>query len=450
MARGQLSGTRVIVAGAGLAGLVAARELEAAGAAVTIVESRERVGGRVHTIRGLPYRQHAEAGADLIESEQEHVRALAADMGLETVRILRSGFGFYGPDRAGRRRIYHRPTGLKEIAGRLRTEVVDYCMAEQRWDSAIATVLGRQSVADWLRHVNGGPSFAAGLRGLRGFFLADPEDLSLLALVDQFAFGDTPGTGRIFRIAGGTDALPRELARRLRGQVLLETIVRQVRQEVRGVRVTIEERSGRRELTADYLIAALPATTLRHVEFDSTLPQEQRHAIASLKYGPATRMLLQFDRPFWRKPGRPRAFGTDLPTGAVWDATEHQRGRAAILSLLAGGSASRELRGIVQTEGEQGVVRRLSWIGRPSRLIGTRLVTWEDDPWSLGGYAVFDPAFDPGLRAWLARPAGRILFAGEHTSARWQGYMNGAVESGKRAAAEVRRLAETQTTNGLD
>jgi monoamine oxidase len=62
---------------------------------------------------------------------------------------------------------------------------------------------------------------------------------------------------------------------------------------------------------------------------------------------------------------------------------------------------------------------------------------WEDDPYARGGYAFFDPGFDPDLRAWLARPAGRVFFAGEHTSVRWQGYMNGAVESGRRAAAEV-------------
>jgi len=69
-------------------------------------------------------------------------------------------------------------------------------------------------------------------------------------------------------------------------------------------------------------------------------------------------------------------------------------------------------------------------------------LTWEDDPWWRGGYAVFDPSFDPSLRPWLARPAGRVVFAGEHTSLRWQGYMNGAIESGKRAAAEVRVLSE--------
>src|SRR5689334_1080273 len=105
MPGGPLSGVNVVVAGAGLAGLSAARELEHRGASVTVIEARTRVGGRVWTLREpFAARQHAEAGADLIEGEQEHVRALARELGLHPVRILRRGFGFYGPDGRGRRR----------------------------------------------------------------------------------------------------------------------------------------------------------------------------------------------------------------------------------------------------------------------------------------------------------------------------------------------------------
>ena len=94
-ARG-LSGKSVIVAGGGLAGLSAARALEARGAAVTVVEARNRVGGRVWTLRSqFAGGQHAEAGADLIEEEQEHVLALARELGLKPVRILRDSFGYY-------------------------------------------------------------------------------------------------------------------------------------------------------------------------------------------------------------------------------------------------------------------------------------------------------------------------------------------------------------------
>jgi monoamine oxidase len=74
-----------------------------------------------------------------------------------------------------------------------------------------------------------------------------------------------------------------------------------------------------------------------------------------------------------------------------------------------------------------------------------RVVSWEDDPFARGGYAFLDPDFDTELRPWLARPCNRIVFAGEHTSVRWQGYMNGAVESGRRAAAEIAALHAVRT-----
>ncbi|HUE84728.1 MAG TPA: FAD-dependent oxidoreductase, partial [Vicinamibacterales bacterium] len=182
---------------------------------------------------------------------------------------------------------------------------------------------------------------------------------------------------------------------------------------------------------------ALPASTAREVVFEPGLPEPQRDAIAHLRYGCATRLLLQFDRRFWKKAGRPLAFGSDLPTGAVWDANEQQKGPRGILSFVAGGRASKELQDILTREGEAGVIRHIEWLGKPSALLASRTIVWDDDPWARGGYAYFDPGFDPLWRAWLARPAGPIVFAGEHTSIKYQGYMNGAIESGLRAAAEI-------------
>jgi monoamine oxidase len=176
------------------------------------------------------------------------------------------------------------------------------------------------------------------------------------------------------------------------------------------------------------------------VQFDPTLHPDQARAFAQLRYGAATRVLLQFSTRFWRKPGRPYAFGTDQPTGAVWDGNEQQSSRPGILSLLAGGRAAAEIRSILE-RGAGVLLSRLEWLGKPSELLTSRSVAWDLDPWCRGGYAYFDPTFPAELRAWLMRASGRIVFAGEHTSERWQGYMNGALESGKRAAAEIRALA---------
>ncbi len=434
---GQLRGVRVLVAGAGFAGLAAARALESRGAQVTVVDARQRVGGRVWTLRtGFRHRQHAEAGADLIDSEQSSVLAIAKELGLTLQPILRGGFGYCGTDRRGRVCVQSVQRSFQSVGDGFGDLIHQYKLSERRWDSAIAKAIARQSVASWLNATRADPWLVSRFRGLRGLFLADPEDLSLLALVDFFAT-DGFGQGRMFRVAEGNDRIATEMARRLSVPVRLGTVVRRVRDVDGRVVARVEERSGLHEIEADYFVSAMPATSVREIEWDARFSDPQRAAYAHLRYGAATRLLVQFERRFWRKTGRPNAFGSDQPTGAVWDGNERQEGREGILSFLAGGRASADLQGILRTEGLPAVIRRLTWLGRPARALASKLVVWDDDPWVRGGYAYFDASFDPLWRDWLARPAGRIVFAGEHTSIRWQGYMNGAIESGQRAAHEI-------------
>ena len=438
-----MRGTSVIVAGAGLAGLTAAYELSRRGAQVTVVEARDRVGGRVWTMRdGFCNGQHAEAGADLIDPDQEAIRRLAKDVGVTLVPILRGGFAYV---RRGTRApvIESGSSGgglWAALARAAEPWVRAYRVSEKRWDGPVARRLAEQSVATWLDDIRADRRTRAMLTGLRGFFLADPANLSLLALVDQLAT-ESSAWDRFYRIRGGNDRFATALAGRLSEPVLLQTRLLAVAQRRGKVRLTLRGQDGQGEMSADALVMALPATMVRRIAFTLSLPVLQRHAFRDLRYGPATKTLLQFDRRFWRRPGRTLAYGTELPIGAIWDGNEEQRGGAGILTLLAGGSASRDTKQLIARGGAEAVAAQLKWLGSTKAVLrAARHVSWEDDPFVRGGYAVFQPGYDPEQRAWLARPHGRILFAGEHTSLHWQGYMNGAVESGLRAAEEVTAL----------
>jgi monoamine oxidase len=436
-----LNGVSVLVAGAGLAGLAAARDLTALGATVTVVDARDRVGGRVWTIRdGFVERQHAEAGGDMINDDQHAIRELASQVGLKLTRILRDGFAMIRPDANGRPHQAARAVrGWDHLASALNGLTTPYSLAERRWDTPITTALARRSVASWLDEVNAGPELRATAAGLRGFFLADPEELSLIALVDQFATdGDSPSWGPMYRIDGGNDRLAAALAAPLGDRLHLNTEVVALSHRGRTVRASVKSGRSLSQINCDYAILALPATLLRRIPLTPALPAQQHDAFVQLKYGRATKTLLQFSKVFWRGRGQPRAYGSPLPFGAVWDGNEEQRGRAGILTFLAGGSASDETQAIAAKEGAKGLASSLEFLGaRAADVTASRQIVWEHDAFARGGYAFFDPSFDPALRGWLARPAGRLFFAGEHTSIKWQGYMNGAVESGRRAAAEV-------------
>ena len=400
-----------------------------------MLEARERIGGRVWTVREGFGGMHAEAGGEFIDDEQEEISKLAKELELRESRVLRGGFAHYRLGNDGRRRMRSASSGWRATEQALKPLVRAYQLNGQQWSGPIADTIARHSIAEWLSKIDATADVRATATTMRGFFVADPEELSLLAYVEQFATGNDPAKRAMYRLRGGNDQLPERMARALHTPVRLRHVVRRIVQTKKGVRITAEHPQ-RTELAADFAIVTAPAPLAAEIEFAPALPEAQRDAFVRLRYGRATKSLLQFDHPSWR---RPRACATDLDLGAVWDGSEDQRRPRAVLILLAAGSASDATKAVLATAGgAEQLAGRLRFFGvRHARLIASRSVSWEEDCWARGAYAFFDSSFPPSARRLLALPWRRVFFAGEHTSVTWQGYMNGAVESGLRAAEEL-------------
>ncbi len=426
--------------GGGLAGLSAARGLIDRGADVHLVEARNRVGGRVWTVRDGGFDDvPLEAGGEFIDGQQDDIRALCADHGLTLQQILREGFGL-ALDLRGRVQLFkgQRPiwSDFKRV---LERDAEAFRAVDCDWSSTAASVIGRHSIDGLLRARQAPDDVRAMVQGLRGSFFADADQLSALVGVELSLRPQDPGHVMLSRIKGGNDRLTEKLAARKGLKMSLQLEVKKIEQHASSISVSAADRAGKLStIKADYVVVAAPAPIVRDLEFVPALPPALRQALKALSPGPATKAHLLFDRAWWRKPGQAQAWESNLDTGAVWEANGS---KPPVLTLLAGGRASQAFRALLEEGGPQRLVRRLSWLGEPEEARDFRSTTWELDPFARGGHCVFGPDFRPEWRAELSRAFGRVAFAGDHTSRKWPGCMNGAVESGARAARDIELIA---------
>jgi monoamine oxidase len=434
-----LKGQRVVVIGGGLAGLVAARDLIARGAAVHLLESRNRLGGRVWTVSDKEFCDTPlELGGEFIDSNQDAIRELCRELKLTLVPVLKEGFGL-ALDVNGRVQVFNGMRNVfAEFKAALSREVDAARTVRCDWNSTIAQAIARHSMWALLQARGASREVLEMAQSLRGFFMADADRLSALVAVELAMLGKDPGHIGVSRIKGGNDRLIQALAKQKGLTITMSSPVTRIEQDDREVRVIAADGSKRGAvIKGDYAVLTAPAPIARTLDFDPAPPASLRRAWQALDSGPATKAHLRFDKAWWRKPGRPRAFGSNLDTGAVWEASGSG---PPCLTLLAGGHASPELRALLEEGGPQRIVRRLSWLGEVAEARDFRSISWELDPHARGAYAVFGPGFKPEWRSELSRAFGRVTLAGEHTSRAWQGYMNGAVESGQRAANEIEMM----------
>jgi monoamine oxidase len=412
---------RVLVVGGGLAGLSCGLDLARAGHGVTVLEASGRAGGRVLTVRGFRDRQWAEAGAELFGRRDLAVMSWASELGLAlapTVRSLRlwlSG-AFVEPDDPMAAEAWLTWRQLPERAGR---GAVGY--------------LDRLTLAEWLAVDPPPPRAVEIFRCIVEPLLGAPiEEVSALwALREAAAWRDDT-----FHLRAGADTLSDAMASRLGERLRLNTAVLSIAQAEAGVELVTHTGE---HLTGDRAVLAIPPPALARIGFDPPLSEAKSQTLAEISMAGALRTILQFKRRVWRRQESSRGDAiTDLPIQHIHEATAGQLGDRGILTVHTTGPEAESLRPLQEREEQYRVLAQVDqvWPGvAPVFELGATH-DWAAQPWIGGMRSVWRPGQLLDLQPGLARPEGRLHFAGEHTQDR-PGTMEAALVSGRRAAWEI-------------
>jgi monoamine oxidase len=449
---------RVAVVGAGLAGLTCAHRLLQAGIESTVYEASERVGGRCWTIRdAFAEGQIAEHGGELIDQGHNQLRNLVQDLGLDLDNLLAS-------EAAGTEAMYlfdGRPYTFAEATDDLKAAWQkihkDASAASYPTLFDLSTTRGREldamSIVDWIEE-----TFEGGIDSPIGQLLdvaytieygADSSEQSSLNLLYLIAYSGQ-GQFRVFgksnekyHVRGGNDRIATMLAQRLGPRIETGSELVALKRNVDGSStLTFRHGSGTKTVTADEVVLTVPFSVLRDSVDLSRAGFEplKLTAIRELGMGTNSKLHVQFSRRHWRSLGSNGETYADTGYQSTWEVSRAQPGTAGILVDYTGGTigatfgsgspSSRAQRFLAQLEPVLPGITS-AWNGRAT------LDFWTGYPWTRGSYSYWKVGQYTKFAGIERARQGNVHFAGEHTSIDFQGYLNGAVETGERAAAAV-------------
>ena len=453
----------VIVIGAGLAGLAAAQEVVRAGRSVIVLEARDRVGGR--TVNGsIGGGEIVEMGGQWIGPTQDRIAAVAKDHGVETFETYNSGDNVYFRNGSLQRYastgplgpIPPDPTGAPEafLAIQQLNDMATRVPREAPWTAAQAAEWDGQTFETWklANTQTEGGRFLIDL-GIESVWSCEPRDVSLLHVLMYIAGAGnetTPGTfDRLIntaggaqerRIVGGSQLISIRMAERLgRKRVILGAPARRIVQGKGFVRVE----SDRLSVTGRRAIVTVPPAVAPFIDFSPRLPGMRAQLFQRFPMGTLYKCVAVYDEPFWRKEGLTGQATSDTgPVKITFDNSPPDASPGVLLGFIEGADGRAYLR---KSDEE----RRRDVLASFARYFGDRCLqpnlymdkSWAEEEWTRGCYTGFTP---PGVLldygSTIREPFGRVGFAGTETATIWNGYMDGAIRSGERAAREA--LAE--------
>jgi monoamine oxidase len=448
-----------VVVGAGLAGLTAARELVAAGRSVVVLEARDRVGGRVLN-KPLYGNEITEAGAEFIGPTQNRIAALAAAVGVPTYPTYNTGNNVYY--RNGTATPYAAsgplgpvppdPTGAVEAEAAivLLNRMSQDVPVDAPWQAPRAAEWDGQTFETWKRahtHTDSGRLLLD--VAIRSLVSVEPREVSLLYVLFYIAAaGDqqhpgtlerlvsTEGGAQQARFVGGSQLVPLRVAEQLGDRVVLSAPVRRIAQTDSGVVVGADGV----QVTAARAVIAVPPPLAARITYEPVLPAARDQLTQRFPMGSVAKVVAVYERPFWREQGFTGQVVSDTgPVEVTFDNTPPSGRPGALMGFVEADAARRLAPAAAAQRKAETLDCFARYFGAQARgAIGYVDMFWDNEPWSRGGpVSVAPPGLLTSYGEALREPVGRLHWAGTETSTYWTGYMDGAVRSGERVAAEV-------------
>ncbi len=446
----------VVVVGAGLAGLSAARALVRRGRSVAVLEARGRVGGRTLNAQ-LGHGHVVEIGGQWIGPTQDHLDALARELGVKQFPTYLKGENLYYHDGALKRYTGAIPpatTGIGDVATAIfkLNDLAAGVPTDAPWRAARAVEFDSQTAETWklanTTTVEGRQLLDLGIQAV---WAAEPRDISLLHILFYIASArnertkpdfnrliDTDGGAQERRFVGGSQLIAIRLADRLGRRVHLNSPVRRIVQARGGVTVLSDTGSWR----AKQVIVTGPPALTAQIRYEPQLPIKRAQLTQRFPQGSAIKCVAVYPTPFWRKDGLSGMTTSDTgPVRLTYDNSPPDGSIGVLLGFIEG-HAARDYGSRPAAVRRAAVLKDFATYFGPEALKPTKYLdqNWGGEEWTRGCYVGYTPPgvlLDYGTA--IREPVGRIHWAGAEYATLWNGYMDGAVRSGQATAADVLR-----------